>query len=87
MSLGFFDIGRPLPVAGYRIDAEPDNLAVASRKLGLEAGHIAEFGGAHGRKVLRVREQDCPTVANPLVKVDGSLRGFSGEIWSFFAYS
>jgi hypothetical protein len=32
-------------------------------------------------------EQDSPAVSDPLMKVDGTLRGFSDEIGSFFVYS
>ena len=46
----------------------------------LQAGHVTEFRGAHGRKILRVRKQDGPPVANPFVKVDRALRGFGREI-------
>jgi hypothetical protein len=34
-----------------------------------------------------VGEQDGPTIADPLVKVDGALRGFGREIGRFFVNS
>ena len=42
-------------------------------------GQIAELRGANGSKVLRVREQDRPTVADPFVKADWPVCGFGGE--------
>src|SRR6185436_9643578 len=50
--------------------------------LRLEPGHVAQLGGAHRSEVLGVREQDAPTVAEPIVESDRSLRRFGGEIRS-----
>src|SRR6185437_17151027 len=36
-------------------------------------------------EILRVREQDRPLVADPLVKVDLAFGGFGGEIGGFVA--
>ena len=63
-----------------RVDAEADDLGVALFEFRLEPGHVAEFRGAHRREILRVRKQDGPAIADPFVKIDGALRGFSGEI-------
>src|SRR6266403_4337279 len=67
----------------HRVDTEADHFGVAFGKLGLKAGHVAELSGAHRREVLRVREQDCPTIADPLVKLNGALRGLGREIRRF----
>ena len=58
----------------------PMNLHVALGKFRLQARHGAQFGGADGREVFGMRKQNCPAVADPVVKVDRSLRGFGGEI-------
>jgi hypothetical protein len=53
----------------------------------MQAGHVAEFRGAYGSKVFRVREQDRPTVSDPLVEIDWTLRSFGGEIRRFVVYA
>src|SRR6516162_968541 len=83
MTLGFFDIVRPTRMVADRIDAEPDDLAVALVELGLQPRHVAELGRADRREVLRVREQDGPAVADPFVEVDAALGRLRGEIGSF----
>src|SRR6185436_11986274 len=55
-------------------------LAVALVELWLEPGHVAELGRAHRREVLRVREEDGPAIADPLVEVDGALGGLCREV-------
>ena len=70
----------PLAVVVDRVDAEADDLDVALVELGLELGHVAELGRAHRREVLRVREQDRPRVADPVVELDAALGGVGLEI-------
>jgi hypothetical protein len=70
----------PLSTTAYRVDAQPDNLAVPLCEFGLQPSHVAQFGGANGSKVIRVRKQDCPTIAEPFVEVDGALGGFRRKI-------
>ena len=67
-------------MVGHRINAQADDLGVALVPLGLELRHVAELGRAHGREILRMREQDRPAVPDPLVEADLSLRGVGGEI-------
>ena len=55
-------------------------LRVALGELGLQPRHVAQFGRANRREVLGVREQNRPAVADPLVKMDGALRGLGREI-------
>ena len=62
------------------VDGEADDLGAALGELLLEAGDGAEFGGADGREVLGVGEENGPAVADPFVEVDGPLGGFGGEI-------
>ncbi len=77
-----FDVLLPLAVAVDGIDGETDDLCAALRELLLEASDGAELGGADGREVLGVGEENGPAVADPFVEVDGALRGFGGEIGS-----
>lgn len=49
-------------------------------ELGLELGEGAELGGADGRVVFGVGEEDDPVVADELVEVDGTLGGFGLEV-------
>ena len=58
----------------------PMILTLRLANSGCRRRHVAEFGGADGREVFGVREQDGPAVADPVVKVDCALRGFGGEI-------
>ncbi len=66
-----------------RVDAEPDHLRSALGEVGFESCNDAQLGGADRGKVLRVREQHSPIVADPLVKVDGAVRCFRREIGSY----
>ena len=63
-----------------RIDAEADDLDVALVELGLDLGHVAEFGRADRREVLRVREEHAPGIADPVVEADAPFRGLGLEI-------
>jgi hypothetical protein len=65
-----------------RIDAETDDLCPAIGKLLFQASDSAKLCSADGCKVFGVRKEDCPIIPNPLVEVNRSLCGFSGEIWS-----
>ena len=75
------DVLRPLLVIGDRVDADAEDLAVALGELVVQAGHRAQFGGAHRGEILRVRTEDGPAVADPLMEVDGALGGLGGEVW------
>ena len=63
-----------------RIDAEADNLYPAPVEFRLDAGHIAELGGADRREILGVGEQHGPTIAEPVVKPNAALSGVGLEI-------
>ncbi len=86
MTLGIFDIHSPLTVAAHRVHAETDNLGVPLLEFRLQAGHVTQFRGAHGRKVFGMREQDGPAVTDPFVKIYRALRSFGSEIGSFVVY-
>ena len=55
-------------------------LRVALFEFGLEAGHVAELGGADGGEIFGVGEEDGPAVADPFVEIDGALGSFGGEV-------
>ena len=80
MTLSLFNVRRPLTVIGYRVHAQPEDLGVSLGELRLESRHVTKFSGAHGSEIFRMGKQDCPAVADPLVKVDRALRGFSGKV-------
>ena len=80
VSLRLLDVARPLGVVVERVDGEPDDLHVPAVELGLDAGHVAELGGAYGREVARMREQDRPRVADPVVEADPALGGVRLEV-------
>jgi hypothetical protein len=62
------------------VDGKPDDFHVAPVELRLELGHIAELGGTHRGEILRVREQHCPRVADPVMKADAALGSGSFEV-------
>jgi hypothetical protein len=82
VSADIFDVLLPLAVAVDGVDGEADDLGVALRELLFEACHGAELGGADGREVLGVGEENGPAVPDPFMEVDCALRGLGGEIGS-----
>ena len=72
---------KPPEVAFDRVDRETNDLHVALVELGLDLGHVAQFGGAHRREVLGVAEQHAPAVAEPVVEIDVALRCGCIEVW------
>lgn len=74
------DVLDPALVAADRVGRETEELDAALGELGLEAGELAELGGADGRVVLGVGEEDEPVVANVLVEVNGALGGLGLEV-------
>src|ERR1700683_630681 len=87
MSLSFFDVLRPFGGTANRVHAEADDLTVALREFGLQAGHVTQFGGADRSEILGMRKQDGPAIPHPFVEVDGALRSFCREIGSFIVYT
>src|SRR5262249_5329899 len=79
-ALRLLDVVGPALMAGERIDGQADDLDAALVELGLDLGHVAEFGGADWRKVLGMREQHHPFVADPIVEADLAFGGFRCEI-------
>src|SRR5215204_6551810 len=85
MTLRLTNIICPFCVIVCRINTQSNDLDAASVELGLDFGHVAELGGANRSEVLRMREQDAPRVANPFMKPDLALGGFSLEVWGCLA--
>jgi len=63
-----------------RIDRQSDDFHISAVELRLDPCHIAEFGRADRSEVLRVREQDGPGVADPIMKAHPPISGFRLEI-------
>src|SRR6185436_17888900 len=72
-SLRLLDVVRPPAVTRHRIHAEADHLDVALLEIRFELGHVAELGRAHRREVLRMRKDDRPRIADPVVELDAAL--------------
>src|SRR5690606_9902775 len=85
MALRLADVVHPGLVVAHRIDAKADHLGVAAVELAFQPRPVAELGGAHGREVLRMREEDRPLVADPLVEADAALGRVRGEIGGYIA--
>src|SRR5581483_1646281 len=81
-SLRFFDVTLPPLVIADRVNADGQNFRVALRELGLELCHCAQLRGAYGCEVFGMREQDGPSVADPVMEMNGALGCFGGEIRS-----
>lgn len=79
------DVVDPAIVGVDRVGRQTNQLDAALGELGLQLGKGAQLGGAHGREVLRVGEEDDPAVADKLVEVNGALGGFGLEVGGFGA--
>src|SRR6201984_2313676 len=64
----------------HRIDAQADQLDAAPVEFRLQLGERAELGRADRGKILGVREQKCPAIADPVVELDFAFGGFGLEI-------
>jgi hypothetical protein len=83
VALRFLDILRPTRVIADRINAKPDDPAIALLELRHQPGHVAEFGRADRCEILWMGEQNRPAVADPLVQIDDALRRLGGEVRGF----
>src|SRR5215467_8602228 len=70
-----------------RVHTESDDLAITPLELRHQPRHIAEFGCADRREILRMGEQDRPPIADPVVETDVSLGRFGAEVRDFRIYS
>ncbi|TNV73358.1 hypothetical protein FGO68_gene3180 [Halteria grandinella] len=71
----------PLEVAHNWVNRQPDDLDASFFELWLDLRHVAQLRGAHGREVLRVREEHAPAVTQPIVEADCALGGVCREVW------
>ena len=78
-TLGLPDVLGPFRVLVDGIDAQAHQLDAALVEFRLQLCESAELGGAHRREVLRVREQERPAVADPVVELDFSLGGSASK--------
>jgi hypothetical protein len=62
------------------VDAEPHQLDATLVEFRFQLRQCAKFRGADRGEILWVREQECPTAADPVMEFDFSLGGFSFEI-------
>ena len=74
------DVLDPSAVRLDGVGRQADQLDAALGELRLELGEGAELGGADGRVVLGMGEEDDPFVADELVEVDGAGGGFGLEV-------
>jgi len=63
-----------------RIDGQPDDLHVPAVEFRLDLRHVAELGRADGSEVLRMREENRPRVADPVVELDPAVRRVGLEV-------
>jgi hypothetical protein len=86
-ALGLLDVNRPAPVVVDGVRAEADHFRVASVEFRFQTGHVAQLRRADGREVLGMRKQNRPFLADPFVKLDGTVGGVGGEVGGFIADS
>src|SRR5690606_267366 len=76
------DVLLPLRVIRNGINGDADNLDVAPFEFGCDASHRSELGRAYRRKILGMRKQDGPAIADPFVEPDRAVGRLGREIWS-----
>src|SRR5207248_10460629 len=86
-ALRLLDVLGPGLVAVDRVDRQPEDLHVPAVELGLDLRHVAELGGAHRSEGLRVREQNGPRIADPIVEADRPFRRVGLEVRGLVAKS
>ena len=79
-TLRLLDVLRPFGVPVDGIDAKPHQLDAALVEFRLQLGQRAELGGADRGEILRVREQQRPAVADPVVEFDFAFGGLGFEV-------
>ena len=65
-----------------RVNAQPDHLCATLCKLAFQSGYRAKLCRTNRSKVLRVREENRPVVADPFVEADRAVSGLCCEIRS-----
>jgi hypothetical protein len=81
----FLDVVAPGGVVRQAVDAEPDDAGVALVELGLQGRDAPELRRADRREICGVGEEDAPSVAEVLVKVDFPFGGVRGEVRGLIA--
>src|SRR5690606_14803389 len=76
----FLDVALPALVLLDAVDGDADDLRVALRPFLGKLRHRAELRRADRREVFRVREEDRPSVADPVMEPNQALVGLGGEI-------
>ena len=79
VALGLLDVPRPALVRVHGVDRQAEAPDPTLVELRLEPRDVAELGGADGREVARVGEQDRPAIPHPLVELDRPLRAVGAE--------
>src|SRR6185312_1168723 len=79
-ALGLLDVLRPLGVTVDWVDRNADDLHAALVELRLDLGHVAKLCRADRSEVLRMRKQDRPAIADPVVELDFAFGGLRLEI-------
>src|ERR1700761_6246794 len=81
-SADLFNVHSPLVMVPDRVHAKADDLGTTPGEVVLQIRHRAKLGGTHWRKVLWMREENCPIVANPFMEVNRAMSRFCNEIRS-----
>ena len=69
-------------MVAHAVDADADDLAVACCEFIGQRGNGAQLGGADRGEVLRMRKEQRPAVADPIVEADLARGGVGSEIGS-----
>ena len=85
--LSLIDVFGPPLVRLQRIHADRDHFDAALLELAFDPRHVPQFGRAHRREVLGVREQDAPAIAQPFVEIDLALGRIRREVRRFVSQS
>lgn len=80
-SRDLINIFDPSTMALDRVCRETNQLDTTLGELWLELSEGAQLGGADGRVVFWVGEENDPVVADELVKVNWTRGGFGLEVW------
>jgi len=86
-ALGLVDVADPLVMLFHRVHADRDHLHIALLKVRLDPRDRAQLGGADRGEIRRMRKEDAPGSAEPLMKIDDALGGGGGEVGSDVAES
>jgi len=93
MTLSLFDVLRPSLMISGRIDRQSHDLHISALKLRFDLGHVTKLGRTDGCEVLRVRKQNGPRIADPIMEpirpslVSASKSGAVSPIFICFSSS